>query len=122
MLKIYGTYDPIGALIVIVLTASAIALFAMRLLLRGNVGFDRVNAVGGSPLLSKRLVEMGYWAILPLARRCVRAGITPDHISWVSLALGIGSGVAMACALQGVGGLLALLSVLGDILDGQVAR
>lgn len=122
MLKIYGTYDPIGALIVIALTASAMALFGMRLLIRGTVRFDRVNAVGGSPLLSKRLVEMGYWAILPLARRCVAAGITPNHITWASLGLGIASGVCMAVGLQGLGALFALLSVLGDILDGQVAR
>jgi CDP-diacylglycerol--glycerol-3-phosphate 3-phosphatidyltransferase len=53
---------------------------------------------------------------------CARAGITPNHITWAALGLGIGAGVALGFGLLGLGGLLSLLSVLGDILDGQVAR
>src|SRR5688572_26401903 len=89
---------------------------------RGVATYDRTNATGGSVLLSKRLVEFGYWAILPLARLCVRAGVTPNHVTFGALALGLGSGVAMASGLVGLASLLALFSALGDILDGQVAR
>lgn len=114
--------DHLYAGIAVALTAAALSLFGARLLLRGAVRFDRVDAAGGSVLLSKRFVEMGYWAILPVARACARVGVTPNHISWAALALGLGSGVAAAFGLLGLAGLLALLSALGDIVDGQVAR
>lgn len=114
--------DHLSAGIAVALTAAALSLFGARLLLRGAVRYDRVDAAGGSVLLSKRFVEMGYWAILPVARACARAGVLPSHISWASLLLGLGSGVAAASGWLGLAGLLALLSALGDIVDGQVAR
>ena len=115
-------HDSLYAIAAVVLTFSALALFGLRVAIRGGVRYDRVDAVGGSPLLSQRLVEFGYWAILPAARACARAGITPNHITWMSLALGVGSGVAISFGLLGLGALLALISALGDALDGQVAR
>jgi CDP-diacylglycerol--glycerol-3-phosphate 3-phosphatidyltransferase len=115
-------YDPFYAIVVVALTFSALAVYGVRVAIRGLVRYDRVNAVGGSALLSKRLVEFGYWAITPVARACVRAKITPNVITWTSLVLGVGAGVALACGLLGLGALLSLISVLGDILDGQVAR
>src|SRR5258708_4098063 len=115
-------YDHLYALFVVALTFSALAVFGVRVAIRGAVRYDRVNAVGGSPLLSKRLVEFGYWALLPLARGCVRLGLSPNHITWMSFGLGLASGVALACGLLGLGAFLAFISVLGDVLDGQVAR
>lgn len=115
-------YDHIYAGLVAVLCLGALAVFAVRIMVRGHVRYDRVNAIGGSPVLSKRFAEMGYWALLPLARFCHARRITPDHISWGSLVLGIGSGIAIAFGLLGLGAFLALFSALGDILDGQVAR
>jgi CDP-diacylglycerol--glycerol-3-phosphate 3-phosphatidyltransferase len=115
-------HDSLYALAVVALTFSALAVFGLRIAIHGGVRFDRIDAVGGSPLLSQRLVEFGYWAVLPAARACARAGITPNHITWVSLGLGIGAGVAIAFGLLGLGALLALLSALGDCIDGQVAR
>jgi CDP-diacylglycerol---glycerol-3-phosphate 3-phosphatidyltransferase len=115
-------HDSLYALAVITLTFSALAVFALRSVIRGVVRYDRVDAVGGSPLLSQRLVEFGYWAVLPAARACARAGITPNHITWMSLGLGVAAGVAISFGLLGLGALLALLSALGDCIDGQVAR
>jgi CDP-diacylglycerol--glycerol-3-phosphate 3-phosphatidyltransferase len=114
--------DYLYAVLVAVLTLGGLAVYGVRVMRNGVATFDRTNATGGSPLLSKRLVEFGYWAILPLARLCVRAGIKADHVTWASLALGLVSGVAMAAGLVGLASLMALFSALGDILDGQVAR
>jgi CDP-diacylglycerol---glycerol-3-phosphate 3-phosphatidyltransferase len=118
------THDVFAAGIVVALTIAALSAFGVRLLRRGagDIRFERVNALGGSRLLSKRLVEMGYWAILPVARACVAARITPNHITWASLALGVAAGISLAFGFLGLGGLLGLFSALGDILDGQVAR
>jgi CDP-diacylglycerol--glycerol-3-phosphate 3-phosphatidyltransferase len=115
-------YDHLYALFILALAFGALAVYGLRVVVRGFAQFDRVNSVGGSPLLSKRLMEFGYWALTPLARLCARAGITPNKITWGSLVLGIGAGVAVAFGLLGLGALLSLLSVLGDSLDGQVAR
>jgi CDP-diacylglycerol--glycerol-3-phosphate 3-phosphatidyltransferase len=115
-------YDHLYALFILALAFGALAVYGVRVAVRGFAQYDRVNAVGGSPLLSKRLVEFGYWALTPLARACVRAGITPNHITWASLVLGVGAGVAVAFGLLGLGALLSLASTLGDSLDGQVAR
>jgi CDP-diacylglycerol--glycerol-3-phosphate 3-phosphatidyltransferase len=114
--------DHLYAIVVLVLCLGALAVFAVRVVLRGNVHYDRVNAIGGSPFLSQRLVEMGYWALLPLARFCHARGVTPDRITWASLGLAVGAGVAIASGKLGLGGMLALFSGLGDVLDGQVAR
>src|SRR5262249_6268454 len=115
-------YDYLYGLFVVALTFAALAVYGVRVMVRGFARYDRVNAVGGSPLLSKRLVEFGYWAIGPVARACVRAGITPNVITWGSLVLGVGARVALALGLLGLGALPALISTLSDSLDGQVAR
>jgi phosphatidylglycerophosphate synthase len=115
-------YDHFYGLFVVALTFFALAIYAVRVAIRGLVRYDRVNAVGGSPLLSKRLMEFGYWAIGPVARACVRAGITANGITWASLVLGVGAGVALAFGLLGLGALLSLISTLADSVDGQVAR
>jgi CDP-diacylglycerol---glycerol-3-phosphate 3-phosphatidyltransferase len=115
-------HDSLYAFAAVAVTFSALAVFGLRVAIRGVVRYDRVDAVGGSPLLSKRLVEFGYWATLPMARFCARAGITPNHITWISLGLGIGAGVAISFGLLGLGAFLALISALGDSIDGQVAR
>jgi hypothetical protein len=73
-------HDSLYAFAAVAVTFSALAVFGVRVAIRGVIRYDRVDAVGGSPLLSKRLVEFGYWATLPMARACVRAGITPNHI------------------------------------------
>jgi phosphatidylglycerophosphate synthase len=115
-------HDYTYAIVLISLAGLALTTYGWRVVRRGAARFDRVDTVGGSALLSKRLVEMGYWAMQPLARGCVRAGITPNHLSVVSFLLGVGSGVALAWGNFGLGALFALTSALSDVLDGQVAR
>ncbi len=115
-------YDYLYGMFVVALTFAALAIYGVRVAVRGFARYDRVDAVGGSPLLSKRLMEFGYWALGPLARACVRAGITPNVITWASLVLGVGAGVALGFGLLGLGALLSLVAMLGDSLDGQVAR
>lgn len=115
-------YDYLYGIFIVALTCAGLAIYAVRIAIRGMVNYDRLNSIGDSPLLSKRLVEFGYWAVMPVARACARVGITPNGITWMSLVLGVASGVALAFGLLGLGALLALVSMLGDCLDGQVAR
>src|ERR1041384_1630120 len=52
-------------------------------------------------------MDATYWAIEPLVRGLVALGITPNGLTWSAL---------------GLATLLATMSTIGDILDGQVAR
>jgi len=69
--------DHLYAVVVAGLALGALAVYGVRVARRGVASYDRTNAAGGSLLLSKRLVEFGYWALMPVARLCVRAGVTP---------------------------------------------
>jgi CDP-diacylglycerol--glycerol-3-phosphate 3-phosphatidyltransferase len=48
--------------------------------------------------------------------------ITPNMLTWTACILGFGAGIAIALGWFGLATALATWSVLGDILDGQVAR
>jgi phosphatidylglycerophosphate synthase len=64
------------------------------------------------------IVALQTWA----ARKLVAAGLTPDFITFVSLALGLGSGVAFATSALVAGGLMVLVGGILDALDGAMAR
>lgn len=96
--------------------------YAVRLLFKGRAHFARVDKQGGSSLLSKGVMEMAYWWLQPMARALVALGVTPNMISWASLAFGLLAGVCLAFGHFGFGGGFALVSGFLDSLDGMVAR
>jgi phosphatidylglycerophosphate synthase len=88
----------------------------------GPAHHARVDRAGGSPLLGKGAMEMGYWAMRPVARACIAAGITANAVSFASLALAALAGIALGAGAFGVGAVLSLASSACDALDGMVAR
>lgn len=96
--------------------------YLIRIALWGRVRSDRVEADGGSVLLGKPPLEMGAWLISWVVRPCVALGITPNMVTWGSLILGVGAGVALATGWIGLGALLTSLSSALDAADGGVAR
>jgi phosphatidylglycerophosphate synthase len=97
-------------------------IYGARVMLRGEAHYERVERMGASALLGKRWLEMGYWALQPVARGCIALGITANALTWISLLLGALAGVALAEGRFGLAALLALASNLCDALDGLVAR
>jgi len=67
-------------------------------------------------------MDATYWAIEPVVRGLAALGVTPNGLTWAALVLGLGAGVAVAFRWFGLATLLATMSTIGDILDGQVAR
>ncbi len=61
-------------------------------------------------------------AVGPVARACLRWGITPNAITTAGAVVVVGSAIGYGMGLIRLGGLLLLVSGLFDILDGQVAR
>ena len=72
------------ALIILLLAAA----YGLRVAVKGRVHFDRIDRLGGSRLLSKGAMELGYWILHPVARLLVSLGITPNKLSWGSLGFG----------------------------------
>jgi CDP-diacylglycerol--glycerol-3-phosphate 3-phosphatidyltransferase len=71
------------------------------------------------PAPLRRLLE---GALEPLIRRLIGAGVSPNVITTVGTLVLLGSGVAFGLGLVRLGGALLLLSGVGDMLDGRVAR
>jgi phosphatidylglycerophosphate synthase len=106
-----------------VLTASAVVAYAVQVVRHGWSKSARIDQLGGgSALLGRQLVELGYHAMTPLARLFLALGFTANGVTWLALALGFGAGVAAGWTWIGLAGLLSLFSVICDVLDGQVAR
>jgi phosphatidylglycerophosphate synthase len=100
----------------------AFTLYGLRIASRGVFHSDRVSRIGGTALLGRGIMDATYWAIEPLVRGLARLGITPNGLTLSALVLGIGAGGALAFGWFGLATLLATMSTIGDILDGQVAR
>lgn len=89
---------------------------------RGGARSERVEGFGGSVLINKPLMNWTYWMMEPIVRGLARFGVTPNMVTWASLLFGVPAAVALALGAWGLACLLATLSTLCDILDGQVAR
>lgn len=97
--------------------------YVIRVSRYGPFHSERVRFVGGGTVMvGEDIMQATYWAIDPVVRGLVAVGATPNLITSVALVLGIAAGVALAFGWFGLACLLATLSTIGDILDGQVAR
>ena len=114
--------DLINVLVLFAITGLAVVIYGIRVLWKGQAHFDRVDRQGGSALLGKSLMEMGYWFFQPLARLLVFCHVTANQISWCSLVLGLLAGICLACGHFGFGAGFSTLSFIMDSLDGIVAR
>jgi CDP-diacylglycerol--glycerol-3-phosphate 3-phosphatidyltransferase len=96
--------------------------YAQRLSRAGAARHARVDRAGSSPLLGKGVMEMGYWAMRPVARACIALGVSANVVSWTSLVLAAAAGGSLAFGHFGVGAWLSVTSSMCDALDGLVAR
>ncbi len=104
------------------LTAFAAVAYAVRVMVRGVARSERVGRIGGTALVGQELMDWTYWAVEPIVRGLVALGITANGLTWSALVFGAGAGIALGFGWFGLACLLATMSTIGDILDGQVAR
>ncbi|HTJ46837.1 MAG TPA: CDP-alcohol phosphatidyltransferase family protein [Kofleriaceae bacterium] len=115
--------DVYFTLVLAAMTATAVTTYGVHVVRRGWNKSARIDQLGGgSALLGRQIVEMGYFAMTPLARLFIALGFTANGVTWLALLLGIGAGVAAGFAWIGLAALLSTWSVICDVLDGQVAR
>ncbi len=115
-------HDTLCALLVLVAAFGVLTASWIRWIAAGPEKYARIEADGGSVLLGSGLMNKAYWALQPLATFCIAAGVTANGVTAGSLVLGMASGIAMWQGALGVGALLAMLSSVGDAIDGLVAR
>ncbi len=89
---------------------------------RRPVRYARVQREGGTAFLGERVMHWGYAWVDGVARLAGRLGLTPDQVSWLSLALGAAAGTLIGCGWLGAGAWLLAVSGLGDGVDGALAR
>lgn len=109
------------ALFLLVFFLGMIAVFVTRIIIKGSPKYDRLNDQG-SKLMSKKVMEMGYWGMQPCAKMLVFFGMTPNQISWISLGFGFLAGFVIAFGHFGFACLFMIISSFLDSLDGMVAR
>ena len=66
--------------------------------------------------------KLGHGITLPLIRVLSRSGITPNALTFLSLAVSLGAAYVVATGHFLVGGILVLVSGIFDLLDGALAR
>jgi CDP-diacylglycerol---glycerol-3-phosphate 3-phosphatidyltransferase len=111
-------YTLAGVLIVGVLAA----VYGLRVAVKGRSHYDRIDRQGGSRLLSKGAMELGYWILNPVAQLLAFLRITPNTVSWASFGFGFLAGVCLAAGHFGFGAICGTISGLLDSVDGMVAR
>lgn len=116
------SFDLIYTLILFGLVSLVAIAYLIRVAIKGRAQFDRVDRQGGSALLSKGLMEMGYWSLQPVARLLILLRVTPNMVSWSSLVFGLFAGICLASGYFGFGAIFACVSFLLDALDGMIAR
>jgi CDP-diacylglycerol--glycerol-3-phosphate 3-phosphatidyltransferase len=98
------------------------AAYTLRVWLQGALRYERIEQVGGSVLLSKRVMEMAYWGLQSVARACVSVGLTPNMITALTLVAATAAAGAAAMGHFGIALAALVVGTLGDALDGLVAR
>jgi CDP-diacylglycerol--glycerol-3-phosphate 3-phosphatidyltransferase len=61
-------------------------------------------------------------AVRPIGNGLRRTGLSPDHLTVIGVAIGVGAAVAIGAGLLGLGLLLVILAALPDMLDGALAK
>lgn len=115
-------YDFVNTIALLAILALIGVAYSVKLILKGRTQYDRVNRQGGSVLMGRGMMEVGYWALQPVAKLLVFLHVTPNQISWASLVFGGISGTALAYGYFGFAALFACYSAFMDCLDGMVAR
>lgn len=114
-----NAWDPWLSLLLVL---SAVGLLARaRSSLRRPVE-PRIEEEGGSPILPKRVMALGYAAVTPALPALERLGWRADQLTWTGLALGFLGGCTLAGGSWGLAAWMFALSGVADLLDGALAR
>ena len=70
------SFDLIYVLFLFSIVALVVLAYGVRVTFKGQAHFDRVDRQGGSVLLGRSVMEIGYWFFQPLARLLIFCGVS----------------------------------------------
>jgi CDP-diacylglycerol---glycerol-3-phosphate 3-phosphatidyltransferase len=114
--------DLVLAVLLFVIFGGVALAYRVRVRLRGSEGVERIDRTGSSMFFAERSLQAAYWILSPLGRALSRRSVSANAITFASLLLAATAGAAFAMGHLGMGAFLSALSMLGDALDGIVAR
>jgi phosphatidylglycerophosphate synthase/putative flippase GtrA len=112
----------LSLLVAIAIVLALLAVYGVRVLLKGRYVSDRVKKEPGSIFLGRFFIEFAYWCFEPMERLSTRLGLTPNQLTAASLLSAIAGAVAFGMGYFAAGGWLVILCAVCDALDGMVAR
>jgi phosphatidylglycerophosphate synthase len=104
------------------LAGLAIAGYLLRSFTIGRARHERVEGDGGSPLMHKSIMEIGFWVAEPIVSLLAALRLTPNMVTLLSLVPAFSAAVASGHGWFGLAAMLGVMSTLCDVLDGLLAR
>lgn len=104
------------------LTALIALAFTLARRRRGEIRYDRVDAVGDSAMLGRGAMTGAYWMLQPIARALVSLGFSANGVTLTAMGLAAAAALSLATGHFGWAALFVSVASLGDALDGLVAR
>ncbi|MDI7277878.1 MAG: hypothetical protein QME94_18005, partial [Anaerolineae bacterium] len=99
-----------------------VLVYLVRCLLRGQFRSPKVAEKSGSWVVSRWIMDYGYWVIHLAGRPLVRWRVSPDSLTLCTLLLAVPASVSVYLGHFDVGGWLFIGAGILDILDGMVSR
>lgn len=114
--------DLVPLLVLAAYALPALGVFLLRSARYGMPHEARLGTVPRSPYVPRVLMEFTYWIFDQPVRVCRFFGITPDMLTFASLAITTGAAVALGAGHFALGGWLLLFGFSCDTWDGILAR
>jgi CDP-diacylglycerol--glycerol-3-phosphate 3-phosphatidyltransferase len=110
------------ALLTSVCVAVLLTAYAVRVSRAGRIATARLETVRGTVLLGRYPIEAFHWAARGFGRVLSRTGVSPDHLTFLSLGLTLFTVPLAATGRFEAAGVMLILGSSFDALDGIVAR
>ncbi|MBI5548724.1 MAG: CDP-alcohol phosphatidyltransferase family protein [Deltaproteobacteria bacterium] len=108
--------------LVLAFACSVIFAYSLRTVFIGRAADPRLAKEGGTAFLGRWLIEAFYWSFRSFGRVLLKAGFTPDALTWISFAMTMACLPAAALGHFSTAGLFFGLGAAFDAFDGMVAR
>ena len=108
--------------LVVAFAGGVIFAYSLRTVFVGRAADPRLVKESGTAFLGRWLIEAFYWSFRIFGRLLLKAGVTPDMLTWTSFAMTMACLPAAALGHFSTAGLFFLLGAAFDAFDGMVAR
>lgn len=108
--------------LVIAFAGGVIFAYSVRTVFVGRAEDSRLAKEQGTAFLGRWLIEAFYWSFRQFGAWLIKAGVTPDLLTWISFAMSMAALPAAALGHFSTTGLFFLLGAAFDAFDGMVAR